>query len=99
MADRYLIVDDTTGKYKRGATVGGGGGSYVDEDFDVGVGGVSFVNLVADISPTSVIDVFINGVLKRECGSYDWTRDNALNKITFTFTVPEFAWIRVRVTG
>lgn len=95
MALRYLLIDDTTGKHKRGSAFGSLA-APVDEDFDVGGGGVTEVTLANTITAPQKIDVLVNGQILREGASYDWQRDVILNKITFNYTVPQNAWIRVR---
>jgi hypothetical protein len=97
MADRYVVVDDTTGKYKRGGAVGGGGSaSYSDEDFDVGGGGQTNFTTSGTVGALTKIDVYINGVLKREGSTQDWQRNTGLNRIEFNFTVLANAWVRIR---
>lgn len=94
MAFKHLLVDDTTGKYKRGSAPGSG----TDQDFDIGAGGVVEVTVSADLTVTTSIDVFINGKLTREGATKDWTRDIVNDKILFNYTVPENAWVRVRTS-
>ena len=88
------MIDDVTGKKKRGTTVVG---EPIDEDFTVEAGGVTELPLATAITTPQVLDVFINGQLKREGASFDWLRSVALQKITFVgLTVPEGSWVRVR---
>lgn len=94
MALRYLIVDDATGKKSRGSAVGT---SAVDQSFDVGVGGQAQFTVSQAFTAQSKIDVFVNGVLKREGASYDYQRTLPQNRIDFTFTVPQFSWVMIRV--
>lgn len=96
MADRYLIIDDVTGKKKRGGAIGAGS-VPVDEDFDIGGGGAVEVVLANTISAPQKIDVMRNGQMLREGPTADWQRDVILNKITFNYTIPQNAWIRVRL--
>jgi len=71
--------------------------SFNDDDYDVGVGGATDFVSSNDITLTNQLDVYINGRLQREGVSNDYTRDAALDKIVFNFTVPENAWVRLRV--
>lgn len=71
--------------------------SFNDDDYDVGVGGATDFVSTSDITLTNQIDVYINGRLQREGASNDYTRDETLDKIVFNFTVPENAWVRLRV--
>ena len=68
-------------------------------DFDVGAGGATDFALGEDINSTQFIEVHVNGREQREGGSNDWTRDITNDKIIFNFTVPENAWVRIRVYG
>jgi hypothetical protein len=96
VANRYLTVDDTTGKRKLGGVVGTIA-APVDEDFDIGGGGAVQVILSNTISAPQKIDVLRNGQMLREGPTADWQRDVILNKITFNYTIPQNAWIRVRL--
>ena len=96
MALKYLLVEDTTGKLKKGSAAAGSD-LFVDLDYDVGAGGqVNFVVSQA-FTALSKIDVFINGRKNREGASHDYTRNTALNRIEFKYTVPENAWVEIRV--
>jgi len=99
MARHIIVWDNVTNRYvNTGVPVGGGGGGgFTDEDFDVGGGGQTLFQLAADIDGSQTIDVFINGRLQREGGSFDYTRDATNDRINTTFTVPENAWVRVRI--
>jgi hypothetical protein len=70
--------------------------TFSDEDFDI-VSPTSFVSLVADITTSTLIDVYINGVLVREGALNVWTRENTLNRILFNDSVAAGAWVRVRL--
>jgi len=70
---------------------------FSEDDFDVGAGGQTDFTSSYDITSTNKVDVYLNGRLEREGASNDYTRDAALNKIIFNFTIPENAWVRVRV--
>lgn len=157
MADRVYVLDDATGKFKRGPSLASLGGldyidtqtvnlildeingelsaevvisgiiedqitdgetqkaptsnavfdaletkrdkatpSFTDEDFDI-ASPASFVQLAANIEATTLIDVYINGVLTREGLSQAWTRDTTLDRILFNNAVQENAWVRVRM--
>lgn len=96
MADRYLIIDDVTGRQKRGGAAGIIASEPVDQDFDIGAGGVTQVVLSSAITSLQKIDVFVNGMMEREGATYDWQKDVANTKITFNYTVPQNAWVRVR---
>lgn len=65
-----------------------------DQDF-VSTGQTDFV--VGTITSTQKIDVYVNGRMMREGGSYDFLRNVGTSKIIFNYTVPADAWIRVRV--
>lgn len=70
---------------------------FNDDDFDVSAGGQTEFTSTSDITTTNDVDVYVNGRLQREGVSNDYTRDAALDKITFNYTVPENAWVRLRV--
>lgn len=95
MALRYLIVDDATGRVKRGSAIGAGS-EPSDEDFTIGVGGATEVVLASAITSPQKLDVFVNGKMEREGASFDWQRNVAEQKITFNYTIPQNAWVRVR---
>lgn len=97
MSDRYLIVDDATGKYKRGAAVGGAT-SFVDEEFDVASPQAQFT-LASSISGGTKIDVYTNGVKRREGAGNSWQRNLSPARIDFTENQPASAWILVRIWG
>jgi hypothetical protein len=94
VADKLLLVDDSTGRFKRGGTPFS---APVDEDFDIGIGGADEVQLVTPISPTNKIDVYVNGKLLREGASFDFVRNHDDEKIEFNYTIPQNAWVRVRI--
>jgi len=66
-------------------------------DFDIGVGGVVELNAGIDLILGQDIEVLVNGREIREGGSEDFTVDYALNKILFNTTIPENAWVRIKV--
>ena len=95
MADKVIVVDDTTGKKKKGST---SGGPPVVQDYDVGGGGqANFVVTNGTFSASTYIEVRINGQEVREGASHDFQRNVSLNRIDFNFTVPQNAWVRVRL--
>ena len=95
MALQYLLVESTTGKFKRGAATGSS--LYVDQDYDVGAGGqVNFV-VTQTFTAQSLIDVWVNGRKQRPGASYDFNRNVSLNRIEFTYTVPQYSWVEIRV--
>lgn len=94
MAQRYLLIDDTTGK--RAAGVAAGSSIWTDTDFTVGVGGqTAFVS--SAFASGSKIDVYRNGALVREGSGNDWQRNAGTSTITFNYTVLQNAWVKVRV--
>ena len=96
MADRYLLVDDATGKRKRGTAVGVSASEPIDEDFTIGGGGAVQVTLATAITAPQKLDVFVNGKMEREGASFDWLRNVGAQRIDFNYTVPQNAWVRVR---
>lgn len=93
MALKTVKYDDSTGKFQTAPDPVAG----VDQYFDVGIGGQTIFNVTQTFTLGSVIDVWVNGVKYREGASYDWQRSVGPNTITFTFTVPQNAWVQVRV--
>jgi len=91
VALRFLQVDDLSGKRKRAATL------YTDEEFVAGVGGVTTVSLATTITATTKIDVCQNGVQRREGAGNTWVRNVSPARIDFAETIPELAWILVRI--
>jgi hypothetical protein len=66
--------------------------------YDVGAGGqTQFVMTSGTIEATNKLEVFENGIVKREGSSYDFERNTGSNAIDFTYTVPENAWVLVKV--
>lgn len=70
---------------------------FDDDDYDVGVGGQTNFVSTNDITASNKVDVFVNGRLQREGASHDYQRTPATNTISFNSTVPENAWVRIRV--
>ena len=94
MALKYLLVEDTTGKRKRGAAAGTS--LFVDQDYDVGAGGqVNFV-VTQTFTALSKIDIWVNG-RKQRPNANDFDRNVTLNRIEFTYTVPQYSWFEIRV--
>jgi len=95
VALRYLQIEDTTGRVQRGpASVSA---SWTDEQFSVGGGGVATVSLASTITGITKIDVYVNGVLRREGAGNTWVRNVTPARIDFAETIPQNAWILVRV--
>jgi hypothetical protein len=92
MADFLLVVDSVTGKRKARTS-----GSFTDYDFDVGIGGQTVFSVGEDVTAGTKLDMFWNGRLLREGGSYDYTRDNTADTLTSLVTIPQNAWVRIRV--
>lgn len=95
MAERYLIIDDATGKTKRGAAAGSS--LFTDEEFVVGGGGQTQFTLASTIDGSTKIDVYSNGVRRREGSGNSWERNLSPARIDFSESQPENAWILVRV--
>lgn len=95
MAGERILVLQTNGRKKRGPTLDSLSGG-VDEDFSV-VTPVTFVTPVATVNATGKIDVWVNGLMQREGATHDFTRNTSLNRIVFNYTVPQNAWVRVRI--
>ncbi len=94
MAQLWVKFDTATGKHVATSVAPGG---FVVEEFDVGAGGVTEVQLVTDVWAGQTIDVMINGVEKRLGASHDWTLDDGNNKILFNYSIPQNAWIKVKI--
>lgn len=91
--ERVWLVDDQTGKKRLGGvplTL------PVEEQFDA-PSAITEVTLTSTFSVSTKIEVFLNGVLQREGASHSWQRSVAPKKILFNFTVPQNAWILVKV--
>jgi len=54
-------------------------------------------NCVTDFVDGTYIEVLVNGIEVREGASYSWTRDSANNRITMQETLPNNAWVRVKL--
>ena len=96
MADRYLIVDDTTGKYKRGAAYNDTD-TYFYDDFDVTVGTQTTFILARTFTSMQLLDVLVNGEMRREGASYDFTRNVGAHSITFNYPIAATAWVRTKL--
>lgn len=93
-----LAVDDVTGKHKRTLLTQTAQNIFVDFNFDVGAGGqTDFVVTSGLITSVNAIDVSWNGQGLREGAAQGFTRDVVNNKIVITQTLPQGAWVRVRV--
>lgn len=69
-----------------------------DNNFDVGVGGqTQFVCSLGTITNSNRLEVYTNGYLQREGASYDYQRNVGSNAVDFNETVPENAWVIVRI--
>jgi hypothetical protein len=93
--ERVLLVEETTGARRLG------GAPLVlptEEQFDVASGpGITEVTLAATFSGGTKIEVYVNGNLQREGASHSWQRSVGPKKILFNYTVPQSAWILVRL--
>lgn len=69
---------------------------FVDEDFELATP-ASTITLAKNIEETTLIDVFINGLLVREGASRSYLRDTINNEIEFNSPVGANAWVRVRI--
>ena len=96
MATRYVTVDDVTGRFKRG-NLAAAGATPIDQDYDVGGGGQANFTVTQTFSAPSLIDVSVNGIIQREGSSYDFQRNTSLNRLEFNYTIPQNAWVRIRV--
>lgn len=96
MTTRFLQIDDATGKTKRGpVTISA---SWTDENFQVSApGGVTTVTLASTITSLTNIDVLVNGVKRQEGAGNTWVRNVTPARIDFAETIPQNAWIQVRV--
>jgi len=69
-----------------------------DSNFNVGVGGqANFTVSSGTFAGGTRIEVFQNGVKKREGSGQDYVRNVSLQRIEFTYTVPQNAWVLVRL--
>jgi len=69
-----------------------------DNHFDVGVGGqTQFTCSLGLVTSNNRIEIWNNGVMVREGASHDWQRNVGQNAIDFNYTVPENAWVLVRL--
>jgi hypothetical protein len=91
MAKKYVRYDDTTAKFETAPTPG----SPVDQDYDVASPTSNFV--VTTTFSTGLIDVYVNGWLKREGATFDFVRNTGLNRIEFNSPVVTGAWVRIRI--
>ena len=67
--------------------------------FDVGVGGqTQFVMTSGTIASGNKIEVYENGIGKREGATHDYQRNIGSNAIDFNYTVEEGAWVLVKVS-
>lgn len=92
MSLKYVAVDDTT---KKRVLVSAGG--YIDNDFDVGGGGLTTFTIPGGLTVQTKVDVLRNGQMMREGATKDYQRNADTGQIIFNYTVPQNSWIRVRV--
>jgi hypothetical protein len=90
MTLKNVVYNTDTGRYQTSLL-------YVDEDFDVGGGGQQDFAVAEAFTADSKIDIWVNGILKREGGSIDYTRNVGTQEIQFTSVLAQFAWVRIRV--
>lgn len=69
------------------------------DDFDVTnpAGQTQFVCSTGTVNAVNKIEVWQNGIYLREGASYDWERNESQNAIDFNYTVPQNAWVRVKI--
>lgn len=94
MATNYALIDPATGKIKNSGVPSGA--IFSDQDYDVG-GDTTVFTTTGDITASNKVDVFHNGIMMREGGGHDYTRDAGTDQITFNFTVKNGAWVRIRI--
>lgn len=94
MANRLVLFDDITLRKKLGGVPLT---QPLDEQFDIGVGGVVELTSANAFTAQTKIDVFHNGQLIREGAPHSWTRDVATQKILFNYTIPQNAWVMFRL--
>jgi hypothetical protein len=70
--------------------------SFADEDFDIAAP-TSVLALASDITATTLIDVYINGILTREGATKTLERDQVNNEIEFNDALSVNSWVRVRI--
>ena len=87
---KAVYFDETSGKRKAGP-IGG-----VVTDFDVGAGGQSQFS-IGSITSANYIEVLINGSETREGATKDYQRNTGASRIDFNYTVPQNAWVRIKV--
>lgn len=95
MALKGLLYDTVTNGLKLAA--GALATVPTDEDFDVGVGGQSIFTTANAFTVDTKIEVQINGIHYFEGAGRDWQRTVATSRITFNFTVPQYAHVQIRL--
>lgn len=66
--------------------------------FTVGVGGqATFTGLVDLVAADQRLDVYVNGHMMKEGASDDYQRDFSLQRISFNYTVPQDAQVKIIV--
>lgn len=90
MAKRFVIFDTLTGKREILKNL------WIDQDFEVSSpsGQTDFVTSF-DLTSDNKMDVFIDGILTRD--TLEYTRNDSLNTVSFTYAVPENSWVRIRI--
>ena len=67
--------------------------------FDVSSPGqTQFIVSNGTIQATNVIEVYENGIIRREGASHDYVRNVGANAVDFNYTVQENAWVLVKVS-
>ena len=89
---RVVYFDTVTGKIKGGNNPG----VPTITDFDVGIGGQSQF-IIGTITSQTYIEVLVNGVELREGATYDYERNVGSSRIDMNYTVPQNAWVRIKV--
>lgn len=95
MALKTVKYDTATGTFQTAADPTAA--TWTDQNYDVGGGGQVNFTVSAVFDGTTKIDVWVNGVKNREGATNDFQRNTSLNRIEFNFTVPQNAWVLIRV--
>lgn len=95
MAYNYLVVDQNGRKAKGGPATGVGPLFSVEKFLVTNALGQTAFSLVADITTTTLLVVMINGVEYDETD--DFVRDASANTITFNYTIPKNAKVKIRI--
>lgn len=95
MSENIRTIESTTGRNAANRRLRDVFGTVYD--FDVASPQTEFTGIAALVAADQRVDVLVNGKELREGATHDFQRDVGATKIVFNYSIPQSAWVRVRV--